>query len=134
MKRKYTNYILANGKRYIPAILPVDLRKGEMHRCFDNCAIVICTNRNYRYVEGFGIHPVTKYPIHHAWVTDGKHAFDVTWRAKDDEGNERPLPFTYIGIEIATEDVLEFMRTTGYQAIFENEWRMPGFINKIIKK
>lgn len=133
MRSIYQNYIIANGKKYVPALLPDDLDRGEMHQCFDNSIIRVINSKKYKYVEGFAYHPITYKKYYHAWLTDGIHAFDVTWRAEKDTGENVPLPFIYIGIEFETNDIIEFMVKTGYKGIYENEWRFPNYLKKINK-
>lgn len=117
-------FMLKHGKRYIPRLLPHDIPRGKFAHCFDNCAKV-ALDRKYRYVEGVAQNPKTGEWIMHAWLTDGKYAYDPTWKAYDDAGQEIPFPSLYIGREMEVERVAAFMMQTQYAGIFPNAHRAP---------
>lgn len=123
---KAIRHLLVHGNRYVPALLPDDLERLKFGHCYDNCAATALIHKGtskYRYVEGIAIVP-GKRPIPHAWLTDGVHAFDLTWFAHDGEGNERPMSVvTYIGIEMPINAVIDFMKATKYSGVFMNGWR-----------
>lgn len=125
-------YVYEWGKEYIPAVLPTDLERMELHKCFDNCAILAAKNHpKYTYVEGLARNPKTGEMILHAWLTDGTYAYDPTWLAfKGDV--EVPVPTQYIGIEVKTEDVLIWWKEVQYAGILANSWRFPLLAIQII--
>lgn len=117
-------YLDQRGKEYIPAVLPPDLERMELHKCFDNCALLAVKNPQYRYVEGFATNPETGENMLHAWLTDGVYAYDPTWCAIKG-GVEVPVPSRYFGIEVKTEDVVMWWKETEYAGILANSWRFP---------
>lgn len=122
------------GKKYKPAILPADIKRGKLGMCFDWCALQTAElNPKYRYVEGIASSPEDNNQwILHAWMTDGVHAFDPTWSATQDfSGKEVPMPSEYIGIEFNIFQVFNFMKLTGYQGLLANRWRAPEFWDSI---
>lgn len=121
-------------KRYMPALLPDDISRGKLGECFDTCIMIATENRKYKYVEGYASPPGTKVPILHAWLTDGEHAFDPTWDCFNQFGERKPIPATYIGMEMDTDLVIMFMRKTGYQGIIANHFRAPKLAQKVFKK
>ena len=122
------------GKSYTPALLPSDIIRGKLGFCFDTSVMVAFTSRGkYRYVEGMAQDPAQDGKwILHGWVTDGVHAFDPTWQALDDNGNQQILPVEYIGIELPMAEVLRFMRKTGYQGVLANQARWQGMVDKML--
>jgi hypothetical protein len=132
-EKRIRKNILEVGKRYIPAVLPEDLRKGLMGHCFDNCALQAfeCKGK-YSYVEGF-VETTQHGWILHAWLTDGVHAFDVTWSA-DRDGKPTPIPFTYIGVEMDHTTVATFMIKTGYAGVLANGWRAQKLALEAIER
>lgn len=128
------------GRRYKPAILPADIERGVQGICFDWCALQAVKNRKYTYVEGIALDPDLaqkgiKRWILHAWLTDGKRAYDPTWNAiRDSDGKEFPLPTVYLGIPMAIQAVVTFMRMTGYQGVLANRWRLPGLVDDILEE
>lgn len=127
---KFAKWIFREGRQYTPALLPAGMPRGFKKKCFDNCA-AIALDRKFRYVEGLARDP--KHPelwFLHAWLTDGIHAFDPTWIAYDREKVEIPVPSTYIGVEMAIEDVGRFMLKTKYASVFGNAYRNPDLARK----
>lgn len=124
-------YVFEHGKQYVPKVLK-NFPPQKFARCFDNC-ILLAMRSNLRYVEG-----VARYNngpwIYHAWLTDGENAFDPTWHAYDKDQNEVELPVTYIGIEMDTRLVVEFMKKTEYQGVLLNQWRAPAIARKLTPK
>lgn len=126
-------FIIKYGKQYKPAFLPKDIKRGKLKTCFDTC-LVQALDGKYRYVEGLAKNPRKKDDwILHAWLTDGRHAFDPTWYAADPLGFEMPVPTIYIGIEMPTRPVAMFIQATEYTGIFANSWRDPERAKQIIK-
>lgn len=111
------------GKSYKPALLPKDIKRFPIGKCFDGCAIQALYNRKYRYVEGICKPSHEDRWFLHAWLTDGIHAFDPTWAAIDEDGVHHPIPAEYIGIEMDIVDVARFMKETEYQGVIANRWR-----------
>lgn len=124
-------YVLRNGKEYVSALLPNDLKRMPLHQCFDNCAVTALTSK-YRYVEGIAQNPHTRKFMAHAWLTDGVHAFDVTWGAFNEKNEEIPFPGKYFGIEMPIQEVANFMITTGYVGVLMNSFRDLELAGKII--
>lgn len=117
-------FIKKNGRLYTPAITPKDITRGAIGECFDTSA-ANALEEKYIYVEGIALRPGTENEwILHAWLTDGKMAYDPTWKA-DFQGQEIPVPTTYLGIPMAIKDVAKFMLETRYASIFANAFRNP---------
>ena len=122
-REEILEYVKRYGKKYVPAVRPADLPLMEMHKCFDNCvAAALKLKGKYKYVEGFAVDPTTGHYLAHAWLSDGIHAFDLTWAAFM-QGEEMPVPTEYVGIELNIEAVVKFMRETTYCAVLINNWR-----------
>lgn len=127
-------YVKKYGKRYVPAVRPADLPLLDLHHCFDNCVITALKMKGkYKYVEGFAVNPEDGHYIAHAWLSDGVHAYDLTWAAYQN-GEEVAIPTEYIGIELDLNLVVEFMRETTYQAVLINNWRAPKLAEKILTR
>lgn len=132
-KEEIHNLVLTNGKRYVSALLPSDLKRMPVGHCFDNCALLCLLSKGkYKYAEGLAMNPITKEWMPHAWLTDGIHAFDPTWQAFDDNNVEYPFPGNYTGIEMPIEEVCNFMTRTKYAGVLMNAWRFPELAGKII--
>lgn len=139
MKRETANFIRGvvtkRGKQYEPALLPAAIKRGVPGDCFDWCMIQAIENPSFRYVEGLAQDP--KDPenfVYHAWLTDGKYAFDPTWMATDDNGRELRLPIAYIGIEFDMMEVAKFVAATEYKAVLANHWRAPELSKPMIER
>lgn len=112
------------GKRHYSATLPKEIPRGPVGDCFDWCIVVALKFPQYEYVEGIVYNPIAKKWIYHAWLTDGTHAFDPTWKAVNDDGAEIPLHMMhYIGVQMDKTKVADFMRETEYKAVLKNYWR-----------
>lgn len=128
------------GRKYKPAVLPDDIERGVQGICFDWCALQAAKNRKYTYVEGIALDPDLarqgiKRWILHAWLTDGKRAYDPTWNAiRDADGKEVPIPTIYIGIPMTIQSVHLFMSMTGYQGLLANRWRLPELVDDILEE
>lgn len=114
-------WIVQNGRSYVPAICPDDIQRGPCGLCFDT-SILNAYRTGYRYVEGMAFMRTQGFFALHAWVTDGTHAYDPTWRAYKDKV-EVPMPTVYIGVELDTARVVEFMSKTDYSGVIANAWR-----------
>lgn len=122
---KIIEKVLIHGKTYQPAMLPNELqgRRGRVGDCFDHTLVVSLTTE-YKYVEGIAKRPTTGDWVLHAWLTDGQHAFDLTWGVEFRKGGVLfPLPTEYIGIEIDKEGVVDFLRAVKYKSVLHNGWR-----------
>lgn len=128
------NLVAELGRPYEPAVLPDNIPRGEVGTCFDTCALLALNYPGYQYVEGIALSPDNRKKwILHAWLTDGAHAFDPTWKATDDNtGKEVPIPTEYVGIEMDIIKVAAFMRLTGYQGIIANRFRSPQIVDDIL--
>lgn len=117
---------MKHGKQYIPALPPKSMHRGIVGDCFDICLVNALTNPALRYVEGMAMNPKVEGEwILHAWLTDGEHAFDPTWKAFTEDNEEVPLPTYYIGFEMETPKVAAFVKATGYKSVVDNSWRNP---------
>lgn len=126
-------YMFRHGKKYVPALLHPELERGRIGLCFDTCIKnALYTKEKFKYVEGIGFHPQLKIWILHAWLTDGVHAFDPTWRAFDKQKNDIVIPTQYIGIELPLKGVATFMVKTEYQGVIANAWMAPKLANAIM--
>ena len=133
--KQIMDLLKAFGKEYKSAPLPIEIEFGSPGTCFDWCVMQVSKYPRYRYVEGFTTEPNSTTPVLHAWLTDGTHAFDPTWRPVDlDTFEDRrvALPCTYIGIEMDIEAVLRFMKATMHQGVLANRWRSPELADKAI--
>ena len=123
--------VLIYGKKYKPAMLPSELERGRVGDCFDWTLVQAILNPKYRYVEGLAQRPSNGEWVLHAWLTDGVHAFDLTWgmyfgKSREDAIKNNlilPLDIEYIGIEMETKGVIDFCRTTEYRSVLHNGWR-----------
>lgn len=126
-----TEKVLIHGKKYIPAIVPSELERGKVGDCFDWTLVQAVLNPKYKYVEGIAKRPSTGDWVLHAWLTDGKHAFDLTWgsyfgKSREEairQGRVLPCPTEYIGIEIETKGVVDFYKNVQYKSVLHNGWR-----------
>lgn len=116
-------YIIKNGKRYKPDLCPQEIERGRVGDCFDMCILNAMRIPQLRYVEGLAKNPLTGDWILHAWLTNGTHAFDPTWLAYTNDGEEKVIPTEYVGIEMNTKLVMQFMLDTRYKGIIANAWR-----------
>jgi hypothetical protein len=114
------------GARYYEsALLPEDIQRGEVGQCFDTCIMqAMACFPKYKYVEGYAKPSSKKHWILHAWLTDGEHALDPTWRATE-KGADIIMPATYYGIILDIQSVFRFMMETGYQGVLANAERNP---------
>lgn len=88
-----TDFVLRHGRFYEPAG-PGRLPWGAPRSCFGN-AIAFGVRYDLRYIEGFAVSRADGgVLVHHAWNSDGRRAFDVTWRAPG---------AAYIGVEFSPE-------------------------------
>ena len=126
-----TEKVLIHGKKYIPAIVPSELERGRVGDCFDWTLIQAMLNPKYKYVEGIARRPSNGDWVLHAWLTDGVHAFDLTWGMYFGKSREEaikanrvlPCPTEYIGIEMETKGVIDFYKSTQYKSVLHNGWR-----------
>ncbi len=130
-------YITDNGKEYDPHQIPegiLDIR-GEVGDCYDTCLLAVVKYPHLRYVEGLARNPLTGEWILHAWVTDedDKLAFDLTWKAVNKETKQEIfIPTTYIGVQMNTKLVVEFVKTTEYKGVFANHFRNPDLMKRLL--
>jgi hypothetical protein len=117
-----TEKVLIHGKRYNPAMLPNEIKRGKVGDCFDTALIQTLKNPKFRYVEGIAKRPSNGEWVLHAWLTDGVNAFDPTWGILF-LGKFFPLKTEYIGIEMNAKQVLEFCVNTEYRSVLHNGWR-----------
>lgn len=121
-----------HGWWYTPAPLPDDIQRGELNRCFDNSIIQATkTHGKYTYVEGIAYYQGEAYV--HAWLTDGKHAFDPTWVAEDSKGNFiGDQVWLYQGLPFALDMAAMYFISTGLQGILANRERDPELFKSLI--
>lgn len=123
-----TEKILIHGKKYVPAIVPSELKRGKVGDCFDWTLVQAMLNPKYRYVEGIAKRPSNGEWVLHAWLTDGEHAFDLTWGMYFGKSVQEakviiPCPTEYIGVEMDTMGVVDFYRNVQYKSVLHNGWR-----------
>lgn len=129
----YMRELFGKGKTYLPADLPDDLHYGEPGHCFDNCLLAaLRSDGKYRYCEGIGI--MFDEAFVHAWLTDGEHAYDLTWRAVYKDGKTRAAPAVYKGVELDTEACARMVRSSGYAGIVGNRTMRPGLYKEVLKR
>lgn len=133
--KKILSYLQENGKSYTPAILPEHIARGEPGDCYDTSMLAVINNYpKLKYVEGMAKIPGQEDWVLHAWVTDESGvAYDPTWKAFDQTGKQKPIPTTYIGIEMDFLLVAQFVKATEYKGIFANYWRNREIANKLLK-
>ena len=131
MDKKLEKIILEKGKNYIPKLAPKNIKRGKVGDCFDT-SIIAALKHNLKYVEGMARNPHTGEWILHAWVSDGVHAFDLTWYAENAYGEMFAVQTEYVGVEMDTMLVCDFMKATGYKSVFNNAWRDQERANKIL--
>lgn len=123
------------GQEYTPALLPKDIERGPLGKCFDTCLVNIVFNPKYQYVEGMAEdahHPGTW--LYHSWLTDGVHAFDPTWTVIDNpSGEERVMPIRYVGIPMPGAFVMYFNQETQYAGVLGNRAKHPKAVDKMLK-
>lgn len=115
-------FVRRHGHEYIPSLLRDDMHRGPINHCFDNCTVAALASKGkYQYVEGITEDPRERGRwIHHAWISDGLHAYDLTWQALDSNNVEVPMPSRYIGIPMSAERVAAFMIATQYASVLAN--------------
>ena len=133
--KRFAEFIFKNGKQYKPAALPKEIAPGPLGKCFDVCAMAAASLRHYRdgkmveryqYVEGLARDPMNLSRwLTHAWLTDGEHAFDPTWKAIRPDGEVLPILTEYVGIAIPLEKLTRFIVATEYASVVSNSWRNP---------
>lgn len=130
----FLEYTMKNGKSYKPALRPERIAPGQVGECFDVCIMRALKHMDLKYVEGLAEDPLQpgRFMLH-AWLTDGVHAFDPTWRAFF-FAHEVTLPIRYFGFEMNTPDVAHFFRATGYSGVIANKEKLPGLAKKILPK
>lgn len=129
LNKKIIEHIKEQGTVYTSAALPPDISFGAPGECFDTCVLEACKSKyRYGYVEGIATDPTNSQWVLHAWLTDGRNAFDPTWSFYDNKIKKRvseQLPCIYIGIEMPINKVVTFMETTTYQGVIANRHRAP---------
>ena len=86
------DFVLRNGRAFIPDVLPKEHQHGKLRECFMNAATLALAYPNeYTYVEGYALAKGIPFPVHHAWVvTKGGVVVDNTWK---------PVGTAYYGVE-----------------------------------
>lgn len=130
---KIKAYVFKHGKEYkVPARFPADIMHGKVGDCYDTVMLNVAQHPSYRYVEGYAQHPAfSNIWILHAWITDGEHVFDPTWRIEGAAGRF-PVKTRYIGIEIDFKKLLGFVIATEYKALLGNAWRDIDEARKVL--
>lgn len=117
-------FILRRGVNFKPGTKPAKLTFGDIGSCYDTCILAVLKNPELYYVEGVAKPPGYTKWVPHAWVSDGKLAFDLTWKAFQGD-TPVPVPAEYVGIIIPTTKAAMFYSETRYKAIIMNAWRDP---------
>lgn len=133
LNKRLARYIEREGKSYQAALLPEGVERGPLGYCYDWCLALAMRHPEYRYVEGIAEDP--EHPgrwILHAWLTDGKHAFDPTWQATNNAGEDRILPVEYIGIEMRADQVLKFILKVGNVGVLAGREENRSLYEEII--
>ena len=74
------DFILEHGKEYDYMPKPDSVKAGRAKCCFMNAYMLVSQNKEYRYVEGYGVIKSIGFPIWHAWVIDDfDQVIDNTW-------------------------------------------------------
>lgn len=127
--KAFIEFILKNGRHYLPARLPDGVIRGPVGKCFDVTVVNALRRPDLRYVEGIARDPRTENRwVLHAWLTDANPlkgmAYDPTW-GHDTPIGVLPLLTDYIGIPIEGDLISRFMLSTEYVSVFANGWRDP---------
>lgn len=127
------NLVEYNGKEYKPALLPDDIKRGQVGACFDFSLLQAFASRGkYQYVEGIAIY---KGKTHvHAWLSDGVHAFDPTWLCYDKDKIERPLPVVYLGVALDVQTATSYFLVTERSGIIPNRALLPNLFEEVIER
>lgn len=126
------SFLKKNGHQYPAALRLPGMPRGRVGHCFDTCLLAAFKNDKWRYVEGMAENPRDYSEwILHAWLTDGRWAFDLTWRGYFGL-KEVPLPVRYVGIEMDKRKVAAFVLKTGYCGVLANAWRFPDIARSIL--
>lgn len=121
-----------HGKEYEPALLPYDIKRGEFGNCYYNCFMQrVELGGKYDYVEGFAI--AKGFIYLHAWLTDGKYAFDPTYIAFDQGQNEIALRVVYIGVPFERHASSAYILKNKYFGLFANRHRTPKDFLRLVK-
>ena len=73
----FEDFVLKNGRFWIPDTLPNNIEPGKLKQCFANAATLAINDRTLTYVEGFADSII---PVLHAWcVTKYGVVVDPTW-------------------------------------------------------
>ncbi|MFF8283389.1 hypothetical protein ACF06W_11775 [Streptomyces albus] len=71
--------LLAHGRWFEPAPLPVGVQRLPARQCFENAFLLASTRPDLTYVEGYVVDEVGLYLLH-AWCSDPDgNAVDPTW-------------------------------------------------------
>jgi hypothetical protein len=130
-----TNLIDRHGVCYEPALLPADLTHGKLHHCFDVALLAaLHSDGKYQYVEGLArTYHEDQWTVH-AWLTDGTHAFDPTWRALDPQGKDILLPVLYFGVPLDIKLASKYVMKTGQAGIIPNRHAEPLMFKTLMKR
>ena len=131
-------FVHEKGRRFYPAKLPSDIERGQTGDCFDHCLVVAAKSfGKYRYCEGKAF--INGKWIHHAWLTDAEsaragfvqYAYDPTWKAFKDNGEEVAVPAHYIGAALDLNTVIDFVVKTEFKSPFANFKKNPELAQKV---
>lgn len=122
------------GQDYKAALLPSDIARGPIGKCFDSALFNTVWTSKYQYVEGIATTPGTDEWVYHAWLSDRwNRAFDPTWSATDTKtGKQRRLPVKYRGLPIPNAFVMMFVSKTEYAGVLGNYDQWPDAVNKML--
>ena len=108
------DFVLQNGREFIPAELPSGYELGEKKECFTN-AIHLAVQKDLVYVEGYCFQII---PFHHAWCVDRDGTLI-------EPTLEKPLDYEYFGVGFNSAWAMGHMMKRGYYGLlddWENGW------------
>ncbi len=134
-------FVSKQGDIYMPAKEhPEELldMRGPVGKCYDTTLLAAWRlgKQGYKYAEGVVYVPhdeETGQVYAHAFLVKDGVAYDLTQIKIE---NDRPVfdfGQYYIGIEIDTMLVMDFVRSTGYSGFFLNVWRNVKLAQNIAK-
>ncbi|VVB53357.1 Uncharacterised protein [uncultured archaeon] len=95
------DFVLQNGKSFVPKERPFSVSRLPLGKCFQNAFKVFMKHPEWSYVEGFAISTDAMLPIpfQHAWLVDEQgNVIDPTWN---------PVGTEYFGVAFDRQFVMK---------------------------
>ncbi len=134
-------FVAKQGELYMPAKEhPEELldMRGPVGKCYDTTLLAAWRlgKQGYKYAEGVVYVPHDKETgqvYAHAFLVKDGMAYDLTQIKIENDKPVFDFGQYYIGIEIDTMLVMDFVRSTGYSGFFLNAWRNVDLAQTIEK-